>query len=410
MNRKWTAKAFASMVLSLMLMCVCTFAMAEDVTIPIVNITSEGPLTDWVSKEDVRDAVLSFEDPATGNAFTREITIQPQGSSSLYYPKKNFTIKMKEEGVEVVPAWGVQKKYCFKANYVDPTHACNIVSARLAAQMNERYGLHAGTPNHGAIDGFPIWVTLNGEPAGLYTWNIPKDEWLFAMDGENENHIVMCGEAHSPGVYFQTDYYELDDEWAVEVGGNNSKTVEKYARLVRFVNTSTDEEFVRDFDQYLNLDACLNYYVFMILSLGHDNDSKNMLMVTYDGLVWYPTLYDLDSLWGISSDGRSEAEGDVGWLIYSQNRLFERIRQNFGLKMVERYHELRSDILSAENIWGQFVAFRNAVPAEYFEQDAAMWNPTGELIRSYERMDQLMDAYIPVLDEYFAYKPAAKGE
>lgn len=49
-------------------------------------------------------------------------------------------------------------------------------------------------PNRGAIDGFPVWVSLNGQAEGLYAWNIPKGAWMFAMDTENKNNIVMCCE------------------------------------------------------------------------------------------------------------------------------------------------------------------------------------------------------------------------
>ena len=45
------------------------------------------------------------------------------------------------------------------------------------------------SPNNCVIDGFAIKVTLNDVYQGLYTWNIPKDKWMFNMDETNSNHM-----------------------------------------------------------------------------------------------------------------------------------------------------------------------------------------------------------------------------
>ena len=67
-----------------------------------------------------------------------------------------------------------------KANWIDRTHARNVVSAKLAGRMQEKYGLLMESPNHGAVDGFPVEIYNNGKFYGLYTFNIPKDTWQFA--------------------------------------------------------------------------------------------------------------------------------------------------------------------------------------------------------------------------------------
>ena len=60
-----------------------------------------------------------------------------QGSSSLNYPKKNFTIKLYTDETKANKMkknfrnWGAQNKFCLKANYIDHTHARNIVSAKI---------------------------------------------------------------------------------------------------------------------------------------------------------------------------------------------------------------------------------------------------------------------------------------
>ena len=132
---------------------------------------------------------------------TGTCTCKWQGSSSvrLGYPKRNYTIKFDnpfvartwkeydpETGKEIDKSWGEQRKYCMKANWIDPSAARNIVNARLwgqvvASRTNKVTDGRATAPNKGAVDGFPIIITTNGMFEGLYTFNIPKDSWMFDM-------------------------------------------------------------------------------------------------------------------------------------------------------------------------------------------------------------------------------------
>lgn len=119
-------------------------------------------------------------------------TVTWQGSSSLAYPKKNYTIQF-DHAFEAVEGWGVQDKYCLKANYIDFSHARNVVSAKLWGEIvksreNTNANLSA-LPNGGAIDGFPCIVMLNDDFHGLYTFNIPKDGWLYGMVNNGQTAV-----------------------------------------------------------------------------------------------------------------------------------------------------------------------------------------------------------------------------
>lgn len=366
--------------------------------LPVVYITGHS-LTDWGGKEDEREAVLSYTFGGE-ELFSTAITIKPQGSSSLDYDKKNFTIKL-DEAVTMEEHWGAQTKYCLKANYIDPTHAGNVVSAKLAGEMNAAYGVLDQAPNNGSIDGFPCWVILNGEPAGLYCWNIPKDAWMFGMDQENPDHIVMCGEGWTDATLFSTSEFTWED-WSVEAGPEDEATHEKFTRLLNFVANTSDEEFVAHFEEYLDLDACLNYFCFVSVSNAVDNVGKNTLMVTYDGQIWAPALYDLDSLWGIKWDGLAlECSGTA---VYTDNYLWARIRSLFYPELCARYAELRESVLSDEHIWEVFESFTASIPAEAYELDTELWNPDGHLIRTLPLMKLCVEFYLPSVDREFEYR------
>lgn len=144
--------------------------------LPMLYLTGD---TTGMTKDDTVDLAYVYGE-LSGTA-----SVKWQGSSSLKWPKKNYTIKF-DNAFEVVEGWGAQKKYCFKANFIDFSHARNVVSGKLwgkvvKSRVNVSDKLSA-LPNGGAIDGFPCIIMLNGKFHGLYTWNIPKDGWMYGMD------------------------------------------------------------------------------------------------------------------------------------------------------------------------------------------------------------------------------------
>jgi len=409
MKKRYLYLAGAAAVLVVIIAVVCiAFSQADKTeSIPVISLDGEclNDYTNWNDKSTYYPATLTYTHG--DKTFTKEIEIKPQGTTSLFAPKKNFTVKF-AEGVEFVEKWGAQKKYVLKADYMDPTCSGNVVSAKLAAQMNEKYGVLADTPNYGVIDGFPIAVKINGKDAGVFNLTIPKDAWLFNMDPENPNHLVLACEGWSEASRMQSADIDYEADWSFEVGEPNDANKAAFERVVKFISSADDETFVRDFDQYLDLDACLNYICYINAGYALDNVAKNMLMVTYDGKVWYPVLYDLDSLWGIKYDGTAMAEPDGVWsenLLSDGNCLLYRVNWYFKDQVRQRYWELRESILSKENILNTFQRYMDWIPDEYYSIDNSLWNPDGSLIRTLDLMSQLMDEYLPIVDSHFLPKP-----
>ncbi|MBQ8267381.1 MAG: CotH kinase family protein, partial [Clostridia bacterium] len=144
-------------------------------------------ITDPAQTSKKIECNIDYEYRSSDDNFNGAATIKIQGSSSTKYAKKNYTINFYEDSsysskMKIDVGFGAQSKYCLKANWVDKTHSRNVVTAKLAGEMQAKYGLFESAPNNGAIDGFPVEVYINGEFHGLYTMNIPKDEWMFNMD------------------------------------------------------------------------------------------------------------------------------------------------------------------------------------------------------------------------------------
>ena len=368
-----------------------------------------GDISGMESKKDVRQISFAYDDGTSRQEGYAEIKIQ--GSSSIYYEKKNYTLKFFEDEnlenkLKLDVGWGPQNKYCMKANWIDRTHARNVVTARLSAQMQAKYGLLAQAPNNGLIDGFPVEIYHNDEFMGLYTFNIPKDAWQFAMDDDNPNHIVVAGETwEDPALFKAMPDFE---NWSVEVGEESDYTMERLNRLFDFVINSSDDEFKARFEEYLNLDSTLNYYIMSDVAYLEDNRAKNMLLATYDGLEWYLSLYDLDTSWGTNIDGLEVYPYQEHTIYMNASRLLQRLEEQFSVELAQRYFELRDDILSVENIKAEFEAFREEIPTLTFIKEARNWGNGrigAESVlpgRDYDQIWEYLEVVPAALDEKYS--------
>ena len=351
---------------------------------------------------------IDFEYRSRGQIVNGAAKIKIQGTSSTQYAKKNYTINFYEDSTygskkKINVGWGAQSKYCLKANWIDKTHSRNVVTAKLGAQMQAKYGLFTNAPHNGTVDGFPVEIYINGEFHGLYTMNIPKDEWMFGMDKNNPNHIVICGENWNDPVLFKSIPTNLND-WTVEAGPEDDATLQKVQRLVKFVKDSSDAEFKANFDQYLNFDSTINYYIMMNCAWLSDNAGKNMLLATYDGKVWYPTLYDLDTSWGTHWKGTSLYNYSSGVVNGSNSLLWQRIEKLYKKEIAARYFELRQSVLSKENIMAEFNNFKTSIPKEVLDRETAKWNTAEHPIPGYDvsQIEEYINIVFPRLDNRFS--------
>lgn len=369
----------------------------RDFRIPRLYI--HGDLSKMEDKTDVERVSVEYRDK--DQRFTAYAKLKIQGTSSIYYKKKNYTIKFYDSSFSqrqtVDLGWGDQSKYCLKANWIDKTHARNLVTAQLAAEMQQKYGILEQAPRNGLVEGYPIEVFVGGNFHGLYTLNMPKDAWTFDMDENNENHLVFCGRLWEDSNFFEglPDY----GTWSIEVGQPTDDNLEKLSRLFRFVMDASDKEFKASAHEYLDLKAAFNYIILCDLAQMEDNFGKNILLVTYDGKLWYPTLYDMDTTWGVDYSGRGLYDyTDVA--IADRNKLFRRIRENFGEGLARQYFELREDILTREHIMESFYAFAEQIPQQSLDREKAHWGtPPGF---DYDQIEEFLDVRLPLMDEYMA--------
>ena len=318
-----------------------------------------------------------------------------QGTSSASLPAKNYTFKFYSDAEHTTKnkidvGWGKQSKYCFKKNYVDSTHTRNLSGARIAYDMvNSRPESDfknnlLTAPRNGAVDGFPCKVYLNGEFWGLYTWNIPKDPWMFNMSDDNPAHMVLCAEYNNNGDNSQNNTCEFrapwggesDANWSIEVGTYSETLKNSFNNAISHVMNSSDENFKANFGNYFDLYSMLDYYCFSYLVAHIDGLGKNMLMATYDGVHWGACLYDMDSIYGADWDGKSFKSTTIKCPEEYQETnslLWQRIVTNFSQELYDRYFELRNGALSLGNIINHVEEIYDLVTDRVFNDDRQKW-------------------------------------
>ena len=393
-----------------------------DNNMPTVFITSD-TLTSLKSKAD-GTANCEFEIRFKNQIIKCFGTGKVQGTSSAGYPAKNYTFKFysdKENTTKfkIDVGWGKQNKYCFKKNWVDSTHTRNLSGARIAYDMvNSRPESDfktnlLNTPHNGSVDGFPIKVYVNGEFWGLYTWNIPKDAWMFNMDNSNPNHMVLCAEYNNNGDNTQNNTCEfratwrgeLDTNWSIEVGTYSEALKNSFNNAISHVMNSSDEDFKANFSNYFDLYSMLDYYCFSYLTAHIDGLGKNMLMTTYDGVHWGACLYDMDSIYGANWDGQSFKNTNIkcpSEYCETNSLLWKRVEKSFSQELYDRYFELRNGALSLGNIITHVEEIYNLIPDRIFNDDFQKWTTIpGQTTNTITRFRNYMRDRAAYCDERF---------
>lgn len=327
--------------------------------------------------------------------------IKCQGTSSMQYPKKNFTIKLYKDKAKTTKLkidfkeWGKQSKFVLKANWIDITHARNIVSARVWGDIvKSRSGytnlpeLLRTSPNQGAIDGFPIVVYGNGYYQGRYTLNIPKDKWMSNMDDTLDTHCILCGENYYSGCFLQSANINGSD-WTDELHDVVPASIKtRWNEVITFVKDSTDVDFKANLNNYIDVESAIDYLLYGLISTGLDGFGKNQIYLTYDGVKWIASMYDMDTTWGLwwngskfVSDAYSREEFQDMVVTSSctgeGNKLYVRLQKLFINEIKARYAELRKSIFTYPYLVNKFEEFCQICPQDIVKEDYASTTATG---------------------------------
>ena len=322
--------------------------------------------------------------------------IKYQGHTAMQYDKKNFTIKFFEDAFRnkkykiSLNGWEELNKYCLKANYIDYSSARNIVSSNIWQDVvASRQRLDANIAELeflGGIDGYPFALFINGEYQGLYTFNIPKDEDTYEIaDGENEAMFVI-NSAFSDAANFKALLTQEDKKAVFDLEYAYPEDAQwpydSIDDLLEFVMNNDGDAFVAGIEEYLDVDAAIDYLITAYVLGLTDNFAKNMVLLTYDGHKWIPNMYDLDTACGLIFDGSGylapdfslPSKSDTGVISSgTDSLLWDRILNNYQQIFKQRYFALREGTLDTEVLIKRYEDFCASVPTECYTQETVLY-------------------------------------
>ena len=338
-----------------------------------------------------------------------------QGASSAHLSKKNYTLNL-DQDIVAFPDFGKQHKYVIKANYTDASQALNVVNAKLwgkirathyqvsdALQDNAGNYLTDNNGNHiiaetdpqlsiggnyGAVDGFPIAVYINDQYWGLYSFNIPKDDWMAKMPSEAGYAIVDT--VWSPQGALQQETNFKDQMKLQFCGTKDTKWAQdSINQMIDAVMAHYDkaEDFDNAVSPLVDLDSAYDYYIYSVLINNDDGLFRNYLLQTFDGKKWYFAAYDLDETFGRTPDflehtlANSDTNDFRGHGVtfenaVGSNRLMYQLWKFHKDEILKRSQDLVRWTMSAASVDTAFVDYVRKIPQIALDEEIKTWPGT----------------------------------
>lgn len=357
---------------------------------------------------------VTYSFPAYGVSGVVE-KFKVQGASSVGHPKKNYTLNL-DKSFEAFRGYGKNHKYVIKANCTEPSQALNVVGARLWGSIRATHRTaDTGILNtngdqlvddkgnriiaetdpqlsiggtYGAVDGFPIGVYINGQYWGIYTFNIPKDDWMAKMPKKSKDKYAIIDTIWTPQGAFLKETNLKDDQMELQFCSTKDTDWAKDSvnELIRAVlaHYDTVDDFNKAVSPLLDLDSAIDYYIFSVLVDNDDGIFRNYLLQTFDGKKWYFAAYDLDSIFGRTPDflEHMPAKSDTDdWRdhgvtfenVTNANRLMYQLWKFYKDEILKRTKALVDGIMSDSAVDTAFVDFVRHIPLKAYDAELDVW-------------------------------------
>lgn len=411
-----------------------------------------------------------------GNYFRKKVTVNAQGDSSLYYPIRNMSIDI-DDGCKIkFGDFPSQDSFHLKKYYIDVFRGQCIVGYRLTEQVYKSHPLGKQYPYEynytnasttdgiGNIkkdffsgakchpDGFPIWITwintITNEKRelGVFTWNLKKSKEVYQCDKKKAENIILDGiisdrtlfggsiswnsfEVRNPKSLKDIDENKYDGDSPKELSNTDSlsKKTKDFILRLSSVNQQLEASKTKEtFESFFLVAPFIDYLLVSYILFHYDGFEKNWIWVTYDGLKWTPTLYDMDSIFGNNVRGTGIVEKSDTELLPEEvdnhnQYCLKVLKELYSTEIESRYKELRDKkIFDIDNIYGllsnwlQKIGFDNlAKDLEIFKETPSYRDgsieytempTTGGFFNSPQRVYNWLNNRILFLDSKFNYK------
>ena len=411
------------------------------------------------TKQDDIEAEIEYNDK-DGNYFRKPVILNAQGSSSMTYYVKNMAIDIADGSEIKFGDFPTQDSFHLKKYYIDAFRGQCVVGYWLMEQVYKSrpigqqypyeysYSNDSVTDGFGDVkkdfftgakchpDGFPIiitWINSNtGEETwmGVYTWNLKKSKEVYQCDKKKAENIILDGTVNTStlfgGIINWSAFEIRNPKNLIDINGNkydgdnpkelsetdkNSKKVKDYiTRLSGVVAALRASNTKETFEQYFLPQTFIDYYLVSQVLFNHDGFGKNWIWVTYDGLHWTPTLYDVDSIFGMYWNG-------IYVIPNSDNSTILGIPQCLGLdklysdEISKRYKELMDKgIFSVDNIVKLLNSWINKIGYSNIEKEFEVYSQTPSYRDSHISKNWKLLEYSTSLNDYDSSRTYNKGD
>lgn len=265
----------------------------ENNTTPVIRMYGDTSKMTLETPVPMRVKYTSTNEEKYGQSFDLPYCqVNWQGTSSLQYVLKNYTLTLKDENMAdyyYTPYKNgiLENIFCLKCDYMESTHARNVGLAKFinesvydtknpAQLKNEHY--------RNTVNGFPILLYINDELQGVYNFNLDRySVKSYGYDSFDKTIVyeVSANSDTTAGAFYkwapesgksEIDYYRSDFEAVyppTRVAGNDDCA--EIIRLVNWVNDASDEDFKDNFEKYFNKEYVLRYYLTVMVIGAVDN-------------------------------------------------------------------------------------------------------------------------------------------
>ncbi|PZL89485.1 hypothetical protein DOL91_14790 [Acinetobacter baumannii] len=378
-----------------------------------------------------------------GQSFNSYVSLEVQGSSSVGYPKKNYTLGFFSDigltqslKVQVgdVPA---HDEWIFKANYVDSSNCRNIggnnlwedmVQSRISSngykrEVDQYYVGKTGndaliTNAVGHVVGYPCVMYVNDEFYGVGSFNIGKKYFNYNLDRTKPTQIQIDWGGSQCDL---TKMYENYTSGAVDYKGDpvfEFKSPKKVTNATLACLSAWDafaassqSSFTQNANTFLNKQNAIDYYLFSDFTLNYDGLGKNFQFVSWNGVQFNFMPYDLDSIFGsnFSGTGTMPANGtlDIGDLPQNSRDFWIKLKTAYLSDMKLRYKQLRdAKIFHEDNVYKICMDLASKYPRDLILTEFDKWTDLPS--KTYSNVNQIVSwskqrlAYLDTQYEYIA--------
>ena len=291
-----------------------------------------------------------------------------QGTSSTTYPRKNYRIyfsrstkygtKLYVNGVEVAdfkysfkPGARPIDIFCLKADFSDSSSTHNTGAVRVVNDIWKRCGWL--TPPQMAykgnydvrigVDGFPIDLFYDNNGTGenvylgKYNFNNEKSGSgiIYGFEGiegfndeatlkggrnkcicleflNNSETLCLFGTSNMDTFDDALEFrFKADDTWATAHEDDKAAVKRLWEWIYSCKGNPT--KFLNEYAEYFGNDSPFAWYLITDYFMAVDNRAKNMMLVTWDGQIWYFIPYDMDTVFGERNDSVLKYDYTITW-------------------------------------------------------------------------------------------------